>query len=167
MGSGKMESLNGQIRDYTAQLSNGHIQKAYRGIMSFMSGLRIYLENKYPRYDTGTLYPGYMDMTYFAFTPQELKDRKMKIAVVYLHEQNRFDVWLGGGNRKVQAEYIELLKHKDIGHYKLSQALPGVDSIIEERIVDQPDFDKTDELRLRIEKNTIEFAGEIISILNS
>lgn len=162
-----MESLNGQIRDYTAQLSNGHIQKAYRGIMSFMSGLRIYLENKYPRYDTGTLYPGYMDMTYFAFTPQELKDRKMKIAVVYLHEQNRFDVWLGGGNRKVQAEYIELLKHKDIGHYKLSQALPGVDSIIEERIVDQPDFDKTDELRLRIEKNTIEFAGEIISILNS
>ena len=65
--------------------------------------------------------------------------------MVYLHEQNRFEVWLGGSNRKVQAEYIELFKRKDIGDYKLSQASPGVDFIIEIQIADQLDFDQTEE----------------------
>jgi len=41
-----------------------------------------------------------MDMTYFAFTPSELKEKKLKIAIVYLHEQNRFDAWLGAVTEK-------------------------------------------------------------------
>jgi hypothetical protein len=108
---------------------------------------------------------GYMDMTYFAFTPMELKERNLKIAVVYLHEQNRFEVWLGGGNRKVQAEYIGLFKSKGIGYYKISKACPGVDSIIEMQIVDQPNFEQAKDLMQIIEGKTIEFANNIISIV--
>jgi len=43
--------------------------------MTFMSELRSYLESKYPDYTAGNLYFGYMDMTYFAFTPADLKIR--------------------------------------------------------------------------------------------
>jgi hypothetical protein len=87
-----VESMNDLVREYTDQLSKGRIQKAYREIMSFMSNLRTYLVEKNPEYTTGALYSGYIDMTYFAFTPSNLKSRKLKIAVLYLHERNSFEV---------------------------------------------------------------------------
>ncbi|MDD3777028.1 MAG: hypothetical protein PHN32_05430 [Actinomycetota bacterium] len=134
--------------------------------MAFMSGLKNYMEKKYSEYASSALYYGYMDMTYFAFTPLELKKKNLKIAVVYLHEQNRFEVWLGGSNRKVQAEYIEKLRHIDTGDYKLSRINPGVDSIIELQIIEQPNFDRVEDLMQKIESKTIEFAKNILSILN-
>lgn len=66
-----MDSFNNHVREYTIQLSKGQIQKAYKGIMTFMSGLRTYLESMYPEYTASALYFGYMDMTYFAFTPSK------------------------------------------------------------------------------------------------
>jgi hypothetical protein len=160
-----MQSLNDLVKEYTLQLRKGQIQKAYKGIITFMSGLKAYLERRHPEYTASGLYFGYMDMTYFAFTPKKLKDKNLKIAIVYLHEQNRFDVWLAGGNRKVQDEYIEQIRHKDIGSYKLSKANPGVDSIVESTIVEHPDFDNVEELMMILERNTIEFANSIIAIL--
>lgn len=41
-----------------------------------LSDLRIYLEGRHPDYSAGNLYFGYMDMTYFAFTPAALKEKK-------------------------------------------------------------------------------------------
>lgn len=160
-----MNSLNESIKEYTTQLEKGYIQKAYRGIMTFMSELKSYLESKYPQYISSALYFGYLDMTYFAFTPQELKEKKLKTAVVYLHEENRFELWLAANNRGIQAEYIKLLSGKNIGSYTLSQFSPGTDSIIEYIIVKQPDFDNIYNLKKQIEENTIKFACEIISIL--
>ena len=160
-----MDSLNDHIREYRTQLDKGSIQKAYKGIMAFMSGLSSDLARRYPDYSVSALYYGYMDMTYFAFTPTDLKTRKLKIAIVYLHEQSSFEVWLGGSNRKIQAEVIELLRRKPIGKYKLSQSLPGVDSIIEATLVNQPDFDNADDLKKQIEDKTIEFTNDMRSLL--
>lgn len=161
-----MEFLSNYVREYTAQLRKGHIQQAYKGIISFMSGLSGYLAGSHTEYTKSALYFGYMDMTYFAFTPAALKDKKLKIAIVYLHEEARFEAWLGGINRKIQAEYIELLRRKDIGEYTLSELSPGVDSIIEATLVDQPDFDQLEELKMQIEKKVIEFAYDMLSFLS-
>jgi hypothetical protein len=166
MGSIMMESMNQYIMEYTAQLSKGQIQKAYKGIMTFMSELRSYLESGYPDYNAGSLYLGYMDMTYFAFTPTDLKNKKLKIAVVYLHEKGVFEVWLAGNNRKIQAEYIALMSSQHITKYKLSQVIPGVDSIIESTLVENPDFDHPEELKKQIEKKTLEFTKNINYILD-
>jgi len=160
-----MASLNDCINEYTTQLRKGEIQKAYKGIMTFMSGLKNYMGTKHPEYSISGLYFGYMDMTYFAFTPMELKNKKLKIAVVYLHGQNRFEVWLGGSNRKVQAEFIEMLNRKDLCYYKVSEAGPGVDSIIEMQIADQPDFEQPEELMQKIEDKTMEFANNVMAII--
>jgi hypothetical protein len=161
-----MNSLNEQIREYKNQLNRGYIQKAYKGIMNFMSDLKIYLEKNYPDYIVSSLYFGYMDMTYFAFTPSHLKNRKLKIAIVFLHEQGRFEAWLGGSNRKIQADYIERMSHKDIEKYKLSKVLPGVDSIIESILVEKPDFNNPDNMKLQIKKRAIKFIADITSLLS-
>jgi hypothetical protein len=108
-----MISLNEAVSEYTLQLSAGKIQCAYRGIIHFMSELKFYLEKIYPQYIPGKLYAGYLDMTYFPRTPAPLKKKGLKIAVVYLHEQNRIKVWLAAANRKIQSEYHHLLKHQN------------------------------------------------------
>ena len=160
-----MPSLNESIREYTAQLQLGQIQIAYKGIMTLMSGLKTFLESRHPDYAVSGLYFGYMDMTYFAFTPMDLKQRSLKIAIVYLHEQNRFEIWLGGANRKVQAETIELLKGKDLEGLVLSEVKPGVDSIIEMKLIEKPDFDHPEKLMQAVESKVIEFTGEIKKLL--
>jgi hypothetical protein len=162
-----MPELNDAISEYTNQLQIGQIQKAYKGIMSFMSALKTTLESRHPDYSGSGLYFGYMDMTYFAFTPLELKRRNLKIAIVYLHQENRFELWLGGSNRKVQSEYINYFKGKDLGGYMLSQVSPSVDSIIELIVCEQPDFEDADKLMKIIEEKTISFADQILSLLQN
>jgi hypothetical protein len=161
-----MISPNDVIREYMSQLSKGIIQEAYKNIMKFISDLSIYLKKRNPDYTLSALYFGYMDMTYFAFTPNDLKSKRLKIAIVYLHEQGRFEVWLSGTNRKIQSEYINFMRNKDIGGYKLSQVMPGVDSIIEATMVEDPDFDHPEELKKQIEKKAIGFIDDIVKLLN-
>lgn len=161
-----MESLNDQVMEYTSLLKRGQIQKAYKGIMTMMTDLRTYLVFKYPDYSAGALYFGYMDMTYFSFTPADLKKKNLKIAVVYLHEENRFEIWLAGSNRKIQAEYISLLSKKNIGRYSLSQIQPGVDAIIAAIIIEQPDFDDPAVLKRQIEVAVKEFAIDVAAMMD-
>jgi hypothetical protein len=160
-----MGPLNKEIRKYREQLRKGYIQKAYRGIMAFMSALKLHMESADSACLSSALYFGYMDMTYFAFTPPVLKEKKLKIAVVYLHEEGRFEAWLGGSNRKVQAEWIELLKGKDLGRYKLSQVQPGVDSILEAILTEAPDFDDPERLKDELVKKTLAFIAEVSAIV--
>lgn len=161
-----MQSINDNIEEYVKQLKKGQIQKAYKAIMVFMSGLKTYLGVKHPDYVSTSLYFGYMDMTYFAFTPIELKQNNLKIALVYLHVENRFEVWLSGSNKKIQAKYIQQLNNIDIGDFKLSKALPGIDSIIEVKIVEHPNFDQSDALMQDIEQKVIKFTQDIISMVS-
>ncbi len=162
-----MSSLGDCVREYVIQLSKGQIQTAYRGIMTFMSDLRSGLEHKYSDFTASAVYLGYLDMTYFAFTPSSLRDRRLKIAIVYLHEECRFESWLAANTRQIQAEYVEMLSHQDLGRYVLSHIQPGVDSIIASSIVEQPDFDDLDELKKHIEVKTMEFVEDMVRTLDS
>ncbi|KNZ40845.1 DUF7000 family protein [Acetobacterium bakii] len=160
-----MDSLNNYIQEYTQQLEKGRIQKAYKGIIAFMSELRTELGNKYPDFTSSALYVGYMDMTYFGFTPPAFNDKKLKLAIVFVHETCRFELWLAGKNRQIQAEYHELLGQKELGAYVLSPIQPGVDAIIAESIVEQPDFDHFKELKQQIEAHIIRFSEDLNEIL--
>lgn len=160
-----MCSINDDIREYTERLKEGAIPRAYRGIVSFMSEFLRRMSASHPDHAVSTLYTGFMDMTYFAITPPDLKRLNLKVAVVYLHEENRFEVWLGGGNRKIQAEYIERLSGADIGSYTLSKVGPGIDSIIEKRLVEHPDFEYKEALIHRLENDVTAFIGDMIELL--
>ncbi len=161
-----MDSLNTHIQEYQLQLSKGHIQIAYKGIMTFMSSLKSHLEKTYPNYVTSSLYYGYLDMSYFAFSPPGLKIKKLKIAIVYLHEFGRFEAWLSGNNRKIQAAYIARLSQKNFDEFTLSQVGPGVDSIIEIILVEKPNFDRREDLISQIEWKAIGFINDMTALLN-
>jgi len=81
------------MNEYRGQLRKGTVQQAYRGLMDYIMGLRSYFENKYPDFSvSGSIYFGYMDVTYFAFSPKSMKKRKLKVGIVFVHEAFRFEV---------------------------------------------------------------------------
>ena len=160
-----MDSFNHCMEQYVAELKKGYIQKAYKGIMTFMTDLKTDLEGNYPDYAASALYFGYMDMTYFAFTPPELKNKNLKIAVVYLHGENMFECWLAGNNRKVQKEYHQYLSKKNLDKYTLSKIGSGVDSIIACSLVEKPDFNELENLKKQIEEKTMEFIKDMHTII--
>lgn len=156
-----MSRLQDDIEKYRELLHKGGIQNAYKGILSFMSRFQTAMKKKYPDYQVGSLYPGYMDMTFFAITPNDLAKRKLKIALVYLHEQGCFEVWLCGSNRQIQTEFLFFFRDKELNQYRLSRPLPGVDSIIEYHLDIMPDFDHQEHLMPAIEQEALAFIRDI------
>lgn len=162
-----MKPFHEYMNEYKKQLRTGFVQKAYRGLMEYMLGLRTFFNNKYPDYFvSGSLYYGYMDMTYFSITPISLKQRKLKIAVVFIHETLRFEVWLGGYNKQVQQKYWKLIKESGWTKYHLVATTKGVDSILEHTIVDDADFSDLAAVTKKIETEAMKFIGDVESFLS-
>jgi hypothetical protein len=162
-----MESLHEAMHEYRRQLEKGAIQRAYRGLMEYMMGLRTHFKSKYPdAFVSGSIYYGFMDMTYFSFVPQSLKERDLKIAVVFLHETFRFEAWLAGYNKRVQTEYWKLFRDSGWNKYRLVTTTQGADSIIEHVLVGDPDFSDLDTLTGQIERGTLEFISDIEAFLS-
>jgi hypothetical protein len=114
-----MKSLQENMVEFRNQLEKGAIQKAYLGLMEYMMSLKNHFSNKYPDYSTpGSLYGGYMDMTYFSILPKSLKDRDLKIAIVFLYDTFRFEIWLSGKNKQVLAKYWEIISKSKWNKYK-------------------------------------------------
>ena len=159
------ETLGKYIREYKTQIQLGDIQKAYRGIMAYMMSLRNHLANKYPvDFITGSMYQGYMDITYFPFTPQSVKNQKLKIGITFNHEKMQFEIWLVGRNKKVQKEYWETLKKSNWNTYPLSKNAQN--SIIEHIIDKNPDFDHLEILTKKLEQEVFIFIKNISNIFS-
>lgn len=157
-----MKSLQENMVEFRKQLVKGSIQKAYRGLMEYMLSLKNHLSNKHPEYATpGGLYNGYMDMTYFSVLPRSLKDRDLKIAIVFLYDAFRFEIWLSGRNKQVLAKYWEIINSNTWDPYKVVKPAKDVDSILEHILVDNPDFSDLDVLTKQIEQGTLKFIQDI------
>jgi hypothetical protein len=161
-----MESFQESMNEYRKQLEKGVIQKAYRGLMEYFMELKTYFKNKYPDYFvSGSIYYGYMDMTYFSFFPKSLKDRNLKVAVVFVYETFRFEVWLAGYNKQIQTKYWKLMKESGWNKYPLVSTTEGADAIIENILVADPDFSDLDSLTKQIEHGALEFIVEVEGFL--
>jgi hypothetical protein len=163
-----MESFHESMYEYRKQLEKGAIKEAYRGLINYFNALRLFFKNKYPDYFvSGSVYYGYMDMTYFSFTPGSLRRRKLKIAIVFNHDAFRFEVWLAANNRTVQTKYWKLFKESDWTKYHIATPAKGVDAILDHILIDNPDFRDLDELTEQIERDTLKFIKNIENFLTN
>lgn len=157
-----MESFQESMIEYRKQIQNGTIQRAYQKLMNYVMGLRSYLENKFPDYSvSGSVYQGYMDMTYFSFFPESLKKRRLKVGIVFVHRSCRFEVWLFGYNKSVQAKYWKMFKESGWNKYQIPSTINGIDSIVEGVLVEYPDFGDLDTLTKQIETGTLKFIKDV------
>jgi hypothetical protein len=162
----KMGSFHKYMDEYKKQLEKGMIQEAYRGLMEYILDLKTHFKNAYPdHFVSSSIYYGYMDMTYFSFTPKSFKDRNLKIAIVYIHEAFRFEVWLAGNNKQIQSKYWKWFKESGWKKYPAVPSTEGVDAILEHVLVDDPDFSDLDTLTKQIEEGTLEFIHNVEGFL--
>jgi hypothetical protein len=160
-----MKTLNQFISDYTAQLQQGELQVAYKGILEFMGGLRADFIKKYPYYDIGNLYQGYMDMSYFSLSTKLLKDRGLKIAIVYLHEKGNFEIWLSARNREIAKRYEYVLNSNNSNMYDVFHDENNQDAIIECTLTTTPNFENQDSLMDIIELGAERFITTTVTLL--
>lgn len=162
-----MGSFHKYIDEYRILMKNGRIREVYIGLITYVMDLRTYFKNKYPDFFvSGNIYVGYMDMTYFSIVPKPLKNRNLKIAIVFLHEAFRFEIWLAGYNKQVQSNYWDFFKQKNWNKFRLVENLKNADSILEHNAIDNPDFRDLDSLTNQIEKETLTFLEEIENYLS-
>lgn len=160
-----MKSLNELVDIYTLQLRQGEIQAAYKGILKLIGALKSDFQKRYPDFDIGSIYQGYLDMTYFSLSTELMRDNGVKIAVVYLHEKKDFEAWLSARNRQTAKRLITEIKgtlmvRSDVFHDDGNQ-----DAIIECTLVSSPDFENQDSLIDVIEKGVIKFENTVNPLL--
>ena len=162
-----MGTLQEAMQAYRKQLEMGDIKEAYQGLMQYLLDLRIYFKNTYPDYYVSSLYQGFMDMTFFSIYSPSLKNRKLKIAILFLHETFRFEVWLVGFNKQIQSKYWKKIKETNWNQYHVVPTTKGVDAIVEHILVDNPDFSDVDTLSKQIERGTLTFIKDVESFLST
>ena len=157
-----MASLSDSMHEFNQQLQRGYLQTAYRGLIRYFRELRSHFIRQYPEFEVGSsIYQGYLDMTYFAIVPRNFKDRKLKIAVVFIYDEFQFEVWLSGANRKVQAEYWSLLQQSGVDRYSYASDPKSVDYLLRHVLIADPDFNDLTALTTSIERGTLEFIEHI------
>lgn len=162
-----MITFQESISEYKKQLKKGYIQEAYTGLMKYIRDLKSHFNCLYPdRFPSGSIYYGYLDMTYFPLFPESLKHNKLKIAIVLIHNPLRFEVWLVGYNRNVQKKYWNLVNEYKWDKYRIPILTKGVDSIIEYTLVDNPDFGDLNDLTKKIEMGTLKFIKDVENFLS-
>lgn len=103
------------LSGYKELLRTTNIVECYQEFIKLFRYVRVVLEKSMPEYKfQGSIVENGMDYSYFLFTNDHLKEKGLKIAVVFVHREFQFKVWLSGFNRKYQSKYYDLLKGKTI-----------------------------------------------------
>ena len=154
----KKKNLNYFVSAYKGVLKNGDIQVAYAELVKYVQKLKTtFSKDLGDTYSFGNVFPGYMDYTYFYFSNDFLRDKKLKLGLVFNHNHVRFEAWLLGQTKDIQEKYWKLLKTtKWINGSEMPQY-----SISEVILVDNPDFNDLDTLTENIKNKLVSVAEDI------
>ncbi len=153
-----LKPLTELIQAYTSTVKQGDMPLAYRGILEFLGHLRSRFMKS--GYEVSGLYPGYMDMSYVSVNTSSLKERGLKIAVVYLHGTGCFEVWLSARNRTLSEQYATTFQTVQGFHND-----ENLDAILERALTSSPDFDEPEQLAELIEREVERFIQDVETIL--
>lgn len=103
------------LRDYQHLLQTTNLQKCSREFHSLFRSVRNELEKAMPDYQfQKDITEKCLEYSYFQFTNPVLKDKGLKIVVLFVHQSFQFEVLLSGYNREVQSRVYETIKGKDL-----------------------------------------------------
>lgn len=155
-----MKKLNDYVKIYKEQLDNGDIQEAYSGIVKYVMRLGTILsKNLSDNFSFGSLFQGYMDYTYFYYSDDFLKKRKLKLGLVLNHAKMQFEIWLLGQTIPIQEKYWQFFKTTK---WNEGRATKPQYSILETVLIENPDFNDLDLLSQQIEDKLLIVSNEII-----
>lgn len=157
------KSLNTLVSAYKDLLADGNIQNTYQSLVSIIQNLRSEFAKKYKgEYAVANVLHGYIDFTYFYLQNDYLKKHKLKFAIVLNHQKANFELWLLGQTKDVQIQYWKKLK---TAKWVNEHEMPAY-SVFEVSLIQNPDFDDTNELFKSIHDKFESLSYEILDILH-
>jgi hypothetical protein len=155
--------LNSAVAAYKRQLDIGDIQVAYVGLVKFVTRLKTrFSKSLKDRFSFSGIFQGYMDYTYFYFSNEFCRERKLKFGLVLNHVDMRFEIWLLGQTKDVQERSWHLLKHTE---WIPGEAIPKY-SIFEHILIESPDFNDLNALSRAIEEAIVGTTDRILDSLD-
>lgn len=153
------------MRNSSANISGKRVnQPVNKGIHNFMKSLRSHFNKCYfEDYYVGSIYNDDNTITYFPFTPKELKEQKLKIAIVYNYQKEAFEIWLAAQNKQLQKKYWEIFKHSDWNKYHIPQSTTEGFSIVDDVLIENPNLED-DSLIEQIESRSLQFIRDILEV---
>lgn len=162
-----IKPLSACIDTYTNAVAQGDIAQAYRGILSALAQFKSAWETAHPQDTVGSLYQGYMDMSFVAIAPASFAEKRLKISLVFLHDSGTFTLWLSAGNRAIQKSVSEAFRAVPLGQYSLSVLEPGVDSIIALDLPKPYAFDEPKSLTRMLVQAAEAFLADMAALVDS
>ena len=155
-----MKELNDSVNFYKEQLKKGEIQKAYVSLIKYVTKLSSVLSKSLSgEYDFGNLFQGYMDYTYFYYSNNFLKKRKLKFGLVLNHTKMQFEIWLLGQTKDIQEKYWQFFKTTK---WNEGRTIKPQYAILEVVLNENPNFNDLDKLTEDIENKLKKISNEII-----
>jgi hypothetical protein len=154
-----MNEFGYYVNAYQEQLKKGDIQKAYTGLVKYVMQVGTTLSKNVSAYSFGSLFQGYMDYTYFYYSNDFLKKRKLKLGLVLNHEKMRFEIWLLGQTIPIQEKYWQFFKTTK---WNKNRTEKPPYAILETVLIEEPNFNDLDLLTRQIEDKLKTISQEII-----
>lgn len=83
------------LEEYQNLIQNTNLQKGYQEFIRLFRWLRINLQNRFSSFRfQGNIVENNMEYSYFQFSDDTLKQMGLKIVVVFVHSDFRFEVWI-------------------------------------------------------------------------
>ncbi|AEL25882.1 DUF7000 family protein [Cyclobacterium marinum] len=154
-----MESMDGSFSYYQKLIQAGDIARVYKSLIAYMLSLRTYFKINHQEFIVGSFYQGAMDFTYFSLSTKELKAKKLKLVIIFNHQEASFEIWLAGQNKQVQSHYSGLIADREMGaHYRAST---HPHSILEWVVLKNPDFNEMDTVTTKMEQSVKVFLKDL------
>lgn len=154
----KKRDLNHCVSVYRELLTQKDIQVAYTELIKYVQRLKTTLSrNLSHEYSFGNVFQGYMDYTYFYFSNEYLRKKKLKFGLVLNHRDMKFEVWLLGQTKSIQAKYWQLFKNTK---WIKNSEMP-LYSVLEVSLIESPNFNNLDLLTETIKSKLILVVDEI------
>ena len=97
------------LQEYQNLIQNTNLQKGYQEFIHLFRWLRISLQTRFSSFRfQGNIVENNMEYSYFQFSDDTLKQIGLKIVVVFVHSDFRFEIWISGCNRQIQRQYYNL-----------------------------------------------------------
>lgn len=100
-----MSDFSEEVESYKEVLKAYNVQEIYKEIILYMRFLRQDFQKENESFRIGGLYEGLMDMTYFSIATDMLLQKKLKLALVFVHGKGSLEMWISGQNREVMKKY--------------------------------------------------------------
>ena len=160
------ETRNVDFLDYKKQKNRYTKNLDYHQLINYMKELRTFFHKEYETYfRLGSIYQGNPDFSYFSLTTEELKKQKLKFVIILNHKTLCFSICLSGQNKSIRKKYWEIFRSSDWNKYHLAESINDSLLIIDQTIVEEPDFGDKRNLTEQIEKESLKFINEIKDIL--